>query len=40
MKKEYSKPELEFVNFLLNENITDGFMGGEEGTSELPEDWE
>ena len=45
MKKAYLKPDAEYVNFsfedrLMTEEDEWGDMGGEMGTSDLPEGWE
>ncbi len=40
MKKEYLKPEIEYVSFDIQEELLDDFVDGDMGTSLMPDDWE
>jgi hypothetical protein len=37
--KEYIKPELEVISLVAEEAITDDFVDGDTGLSDLPEGW-
>jgi len=38
MKRIYEKPEIEYIDFDIEEEIL--AIGGDMGTSDMPEDWE
>ena len=40
MKKNYLKPDVEYIDLISAEAITGGIIGGDMSTGELPEDWE
>lgn len=41
MKKEYIKPELELIDFIITDEITsDEDMGGIPGDGSLPDGWD
>lgn len=39
MKKQYQKPEVEYISLIAEEAIAEIF-NGEFGSAEIPEDWE
>ena len=39
MKKNYQKPEAEYIHLSVQDVVANGPVGGEWGSEEMPDDW-